>query len=79
MPTPARGTGYEVWVVNRSDRKPAATGEWLHLNPLHQAGVNVSGNYHDWDAVAVYVEPLTGKSTTKGGAVVVGGDLRSLR
>ena len=78
MPAPARGTGYQVWVVNRSSRRLVPTSAWLHLNRLHQAGVNVPGDYHAWDAVAVYVEPLTGAHTTHSGAAVVG-DLRSLR
>jgi hypothetical protein len=77
MPGPASGTGYQVWVVDRATRKPAPTSAWVHPNRLDQAGVNVPGNYHDWAAIAVYVEPLTGSDTTHSGAVVVG-DLRSL-
>jgi len=77
MPKPARGSGYEVWVVNRSDQQLAPTGVWLHLNRLGQARVAVPGDYHNWLAVAVYTEPLAGSDTTSSGAAVVG-DLRSL-
>ncbi len=75
MPKPASGSGYEVWVVERQDKQLTATGVWLHLNSLGQARVTVPGNYHDWLAVAVYTEPLTGHDTTQSGAAVVG-DLR---
>lgn len=77
MPRPAQGTGYEVWVRNRGSSRLTPTGAWLHLNPLHQAGVEVPGDYHNWAVIAVYVEPLTGDRTTHSGAVAVG-DLRSL-
>ncbi|MGH2862431.1 MAG: hypothetical protein ACRDLT_13140 [Solirubrobacteraceae bacterium] len=77
MPKPANGTGYQVWVVNRGTKRPIPTSVWVHLNRLHQGGVSVPGDYHDWDAIAVYVEPLTGKRTTHSGAAVVG-DLRDL-
>ena len=77
MPRPARGTGYEVWVVTRS-HQVVPTGAWIRLNRLDQAGVNVPGNYHDWNAVAVYVEPVPGRDTIHSGAVVVG-DLRGLK
>ena len=78
MPKPAHGEGYEVWVVDRLDKQLKATGRWLHPNRLGQAGVTVPGNYHGWAAVAVYVEPLKGRHTTRSGAVVVG-DLRNVR
>jgi hypothetical protein len=77
MPKPAKGGGYEVWVVDRQDKQLTATGVWLHLNSLGQARVTVPGDYHDWLAVAVYTEPLTGRDTTNSGAAVVG-DLRSV-
>ncbi len=77
MPAPPRGSGYQVWVLNRDSKRMTPTSVWVHLNQLHQAGVNVPGDYHDWAAIAVYVEPLTGTDTTDSGAAVVG-DLRSL-
>lgn len=77
MPAPAAGYGYQVWVVEHSDGKLTPTTAWLHLNQLRQAGVNVPGNYHQWDAVAVYSEPLTGKDTAGHAAVAVA-DLRSI-
>jgi hypothetical protein len=77
MPRPAAGTGYRVWVRDRGSVRFEPTGGWLHLNQLHEAGVNVKGDYHDWAVIAVYVEPLTGPSTTHSGAVIVG-DLRGL-
>ncbi|HWE58058.1 MAG TPA: zf-HC2 domain-containing protein [Solirubrobacteraceae bacterium] len=77
MPRAATGTGYEVWVRNRGSKRLRATGAWLHLNQLRQGGVNVPGNFHNWAVIAVYVEPLVGKGSTRSGAVVVG-DLRSL-
>jgi hypothetical protein len=70
--------GYQVWVVDSSDKKRIPTTAWIHLNQLHQAGVNVPGNFHNWDAVAIYAEPLTGSDTARRAAVAVG-DLRSLR
>jgi hypothetical protein len=78
MPSPARGMGYQVWVVDTSEKKRIPTTAWIHLNQLHQAGVNVPGNFHNWDAVAIYAEPLTGSDTARRAAVAVG-DLRSLR
>ncbi len=75
MPKPAGGSGYEVWVVERHNKQLTAAGVWLHPNSLGQARVTVPGNYHDWLAVAVYTEPLTGRDTTQSGAAVVG-DLR---
>jgi len=77
MPRPAPGTGYRVWVRDRGSARFKPTGSWLHLNPLHEAGVNVKGDYHDWAVIAVYVEPLMGASSTRSGAVIVG-DLRGL-
>jgi anti-sigma factor RsiW len=78
MPSPPRGVGYQVWVANRATRRLAPTSAWVHLNRLSQAGVDVPGNYHDWAAIAVYMEPLTGRETPQRGAVVVG-DLRGLQ
>ena len=78
MPKPASGSGYQIWVGDRADKKLAPTTAWIHLNNLGQAGVNVPGDYHQWDAIAVYVEPRRGHYTTRSGAVVVG-DLRGLR
>jgi hypothetical protein len=75
MPHPKRGTGYQVWVMNKSSKQLVPTTAWLHLNSAGEAGVEVPGNYHAWDAAAVYVEPLHGHETTKSGAVVVA-DLR---
>jgi hypothetical protein len=77
MPSPAAGTGYQVWVRDRGGRTMQPTTAWLHLNQLHQAGVDVPGNYHDFAVIAVYVEPLSGVRTARAAAVVVG-DLRSL-
>jgi hypothetical protein len=78
MPKPAAGYGYQVWVAESATKKLTPTTAWLHLNSLRQAGVNVPGNYHDWDAVAIYTEPLTGKDTAGRAAVSVG-DLRGLK
>lgn len=77
MPSPAVGTGYQVWVRDRGSRRMQPTSAWLHLNQLHQGGVNVPGDYHDFAVLAVYVEPLTGARAARNAAVVVG-DLRSL-
>ena len=77
MPKPPKGEGYQVWVMNRSDKTLTPTSSWIRLNLLGQAGVNVSGDYHQWAAIAVYTEPLTGPYTTRSGAAVVG-DLRRL-
>jgi hypothetical protein len=76
MPRPTAGNGYQVWVMNKRSRQLSATSAWLHLNKAGEAGANVPGNYHDWDAAAVYEEPLHGPETTKSGAVVVA-DLRA--
>jgi hypothetical protein len=78
MPRPAPGTGYQVWVVERAGKKQVPTTAWIHLNPLRQAGVNVPGNFHNWDAVAIYSEPLTGRDTVGRAAVAVG-DLRAVK
>lgn len=78
MPRPAHGDGYQVWVVDRLSGRPAPTRTWLHLNGRGEAGADVPGDYHEWLAVAVYVEPLHGRDSTRSGAVVVG-DLRHQR
>ncbi|HEX3615424.1 MAG TPA: zf-HC2 domain-containing protein [Solirubrobacteraceae bacterium] len=78
MPRPAAGTGYQVWVVESASKKQVPTTAWIHLNPLRQAGVNVPGNFHNWDAVAIYSEPLTGRDTVGRAAVAVG-DLRGVK
>jgi hypothetical protein len=78
MPKPPAGFGYQVWVAESATKKLTPTTAWLHLNSLRQSGVNVPGNYHDWDAIAIYAEPLTGKDTPGRAAVAVG-DLRPLR
>jgi hypothetical protein len=78
MPKPPAGFGYQVWVAESATKKLTPTTAWLHLNSLRQAGANVPGNYHEWDAIAIYAEPLTGKDTAGRAAVAVG-DLRSLR
>jgi hypothetical protein len=75
MPRPTQGTGYQVWVVERTTKKLVPTSAWLHLNKAGDAGVTVPGNYHHWLAAAVYVEILHGRETTSSGAVVVA-DLR---
>jgi hypothetical protein len=75
MPRPSRGTGYQVWVVERKTRKLVPTSAWLHLDKAGDAGVNVPGDYHGWYAAAVYVETLHGHESTRSGAVVVA-DLR---
>ncbi len=75
MPRPRDGSGYQVWVLDGLTHRLTPTGTWLRLNRRGQAGVDVPGDYHDWDAVAVYVEPLHGRDTTASGAVVVA-DLR---
>lgn len=77
MPRPPRGYGYQVWVVDRLTSRPVPTTAWVRLNQLGEAGVDVPGDYHQWDAVAVYMEPLLGHDSTHSGAVVVG-DLRGL-
>ncbi len=77
MPKPVHGQGYEVWVVDRAGKQLRPTGRWLHLNVAGEDGVTLIGNYHDWLAVAVYVEPLHGSDNTHSGAVVVG-DLRNV-
>lgn len=76
MPQPATGNGYEVWVLDNGSKELRPTSVWVNLNGAGEAGVKVPGNYHDWEALAVYVEPLTGLHTTKSGAVVVA-DLRN--
>ncbi len=76
MPRPPAGRRYQVWTVESLTDQLAPTGSWLYLNSRGEAGVNVAGDYHDWDAIAVYVEPLHGRDGTKSGAVVVG-DLRN--
>jgi hypothetical protein len=78
MPQPAMGNGYQVWVLDSGAKRLTPTRSWLHLNGAGEAGVNVPGDYHDWAAVAVYVEPIKGRQTTKSGAVIVG-DLRDQR
>lgn len=78
MPLPARGHGYQVWTVDRLSGRRTPTRTWLHLNGRGEAGADVPGDYHDWLAVAVYVEPLHGRDSTRSGAVVVG-DLRHQR
>lgn len=78
MPRAPSGKGYQIWVVEQSSKRLTATSAWLRLNAKGEAGSTVRGDYHDWAAVAVYVEPLHGHHTTAGGAVVVG-DLRHLR
>jgi hypothetical protein len=77
MPVPASGTGYQVWVAGGARKQLVSTTSWIRLNSLDEAGVKVPGNYHDWTAIAVYVEPLTGRQTAHRGAVVVG-DLSDL-
>lgn len=76
MPKLAHGHGYEIWLVDRSTKKLEPTNSWLHLNRVGEDGVSVPGDYHDWEAIAVYVEPLHGRHTTRSGAVIVG-DLRN--
>ncbi len=78
MPRPARGAGYQVWVLRRGARRLTPTSAWVRLNRLGQAGVTVPGDVRAWTAVAVYVEPVSGPDTTRSGAVIVG-DLRRLR
>jgi hypothetical protein len=77
MPKPPSGSGYQIWIVDRADRRLTPTSSWIHLNRLGQAGTSVPGNYHQWDAIAVYVEPVNGHDTTQSGAVIVG-DLRGI-
>ncbi|HEX3803573.1 MAG TPA: anti-sigma factor [Solirubrobacteraceae bacterium] len=76
MPQPATGNGYQVWVLDKGSKQLRPTSVWLNLNGAGQAGVKVPGNYGNWEALAVYVEPLSGRHTTKSGAVVVA-DLRN--
>lgn len=75
MARPQPGHGYQVWVMDRSSKKLVPTSAWLKPAASGAGGVEVPGNYHDWDAAAVYVEPLHGPDTTRSGAVVVA-DLR---
>ena len=77
MPSPAAGSGYQVWVRDRGSKRFKPTPAWIHLNQLGQAGVNVPGDYHDVAVVAVYLEPLVGDRTVQRAAFVVG-DLSSL-
>jgi hypothetical protein len=78
MPLPASGTGYQVWVVSRATKRLTPTDAWLHPDRKGEAGAEVPGDYHDLDAIAVYVEPLKGAHTTRSGAVVVA-DLRRVQ
>jgi anti-sigma factor RsiW len=71
MPQPSPGTVYQVWVVDKTTKKPAPTRAMLHPDIKGEAGANVPGNYHDMAAIAVYVEPKGGPYTTRSGAVVV--------
>jgi anti-sigma factor RsiW len=71
MPQPSPGTVYQVWVVDKTTKKPAPTHAMLHPDVKGEAGANVPGNYHDMAAIAVYVEPKGGPYTTRSGAVVV--------
>lgn len=71
MPQPAAGTRYQVWVVDKTTRKPAPTNAWLQPDVNGEAGANVPGDYHDMATIAVYVEPKGGPYTTRSGAVVV--------
>ena len=50
-------------MVDRAGKQLRPTGRWLHLNVAGEDGVTLIGNYHDWLAVAVYVEPLHGVTT----------------
>jgi anti-sigma factor RsiW len=76
MPLPVKGTGYEIWVVDKLTRQLRPTGKWLRPNKKGQAGTNVPGDYHDLAAIAVYLEPDKGPQTTHSGAVVVA-DMRN--
>jgi hypothetical protein len=78
MPRAPHGSGYQVWLGDRLTHQLEPTTSWLHLNRAGEAGVSLPGDYHDWYAIAVYVEPLHGPFTNRSGAVVVG-DLRHLR
>jgi hypothetical protein len=76
MPLAAAGTGYQVWVVNAFTKQLTPTKAWLRPNIKGEAGVNVPGDYHTLDAIAVYEEPLKGPQTTHSGAIVVA-DMRN--
>ncbi len=76
MPRPQASSGYQIWTLDSLTDRLAPTNSWLHLNKLGEAGVAVAGDYHNWDAIAVYVEPLHGQDSTRSGAVVVA-DLRN--
>jgi hypothetical protein len=71
MPLRAPGTGYQVWVVNAFTKQLTPTKAWLRPNIKGEAGVNVPGDYHTLDAIAVYEEPVKGPQTTHSGAIVV--------
>jgi hypothetical protein len=78
MPQPVTGHAYQVWVLDRSSKRLVPTSAWVSLNGKGEADIKVPGDYHAWEALAVYVEPLSGPHNTKSGAVVVG-DLRNQR
>ncbi|MGC9220676.1 MAG: zf-HC2 domain-containing protein [Solirubrobacteraceae bacterium] len=75
MPAPPKGTVYQVWVQSRNTGTLQPTAVDLRPDRAGSGGVIVPGNYHDWLAVAVYVEEAGHTDTTAGGAVVVA-DLR---
>jgi hypothetical protein len=77
MPRPPRGKAYQVWVMERGTRKLVPTSAMLSPGRAGDAGVDVPGDYHDWYAVAVYVETLHHTASTRSGAVVVA-DLRNV-
>lgn len=70
MTPPAHGTGYQVWVLPKGGRL-VPTPAWLSVDVDGDGGVAVPGDFHDWEAIAVYVEPLHGRVSTKSGAVIV--------
>jgi hypothetical protein len=78
MPLPVQGTGYEIWVVDDQTKQLRPTHKWLRPNKKGEAGTNVPGDYHNLEAIAVYVEPDKGTQTTHSGAVVVA-DMRNVR
>lgn len=75
MARPPLGTGYQVWVLAKAAHAMVPTRAWLEPNRAGDAGVTVPGNYHNWAAIAVYVERLRGPESERSGAVVVA-DLR---
>jgi len=77
MPAAARSKTYAVWLVAKGARTPAPTGVDLESFGGGKYAAQIPGDIDNDAAVAVYVEPRTGRQTTASGAVIVA-DLRSV-